>query len=76
MNSWIVQRLDFREARGLGWVGRQRELWAALGVEADTVLASDLELCFEESKLCVKEGAKVKCPNIFVHVVFSSLFRG
>ena len=61
MNSWIVQRLDFRPARGLDWVGRQRDLWTALGVEADTVelLAAELELCFEDSKLCVREGAKV-----------------
>ena len=68
MNSWIVQRLDFREARGLDWVCRQRDLWTALGVEADIVelLATELELCFEGSRLCVKHGAKVCVQNIFL----------
>jgi len=67
MNSWIVQRLDFREARGLDWVCRQRDLWTALGVEADIVelLATELELCFEGFRLCVKHGTKGCVQNIF-----------
>ena len=54
-------------------MGRQRDLWTALGVEADTaeLMAAELELSFEESRLCVRQGAKVDCPNKFICFLFS-----
>ena len=61
MNTWLVSVMDFHPARGEDWVGRQRAVWTALGVEADLaeLLATELELCWEGDKLWVKEGAKV-----------------
>ena len=68
IGSWIALTVDFREARGMDWVCRQRELWTALGVDADFVelLSAELELSFEGDTLWVKRGAQVTyTPDCF-----------
>jgi hypothetical protein len=78
MNTWLVSKIAFHPARGEDWVGRQRTVLTALGVEADLaeLLATELELCLEGDKLWVKEGAKVAIvANTYFYSVYISFFE-
>ena len=55
MAEWVAARLSFARSRGAEWVDRRRALYHMLGADMDTadVLASDLELVFEDGRLWV-----------------------
>ena len=62
VTDWVGQRLSFAPPRDEAWLADRRQLFEALGVdmEAASILVDDLQLCWEEGRLWVMDGAQVR----------------
>ena len=78
LDTWVVQRLEFRDLQDKDWVQEQEVLWETLGVEAETchVLANGLQYQFLNGRIFVSRQA-AEIPDLLglIHTSITSAWR-
>ena len=67
VSAWICQRLCFHEDRGPQWRESQIQLWRVLALDPMTtdLVVEELQLCWADGRLWIKDDAQVAAQFLF-----------